>query len=128
MTDPLESVLQRMGEPSWWILSVLEPTNGIPGIEIIRRVNAMLAEASYPQTSLDPSTLHYALRRMQEEGLVEHRGDRMVEVPGPRGTVRNESRAVYGITGLGAQVLAKRLHLNDAMAARAQGLASGAAL
>lgn len=106
--DPMEAVFRRMGEPSWLILRVLNPADAIPGIKIIRRVEDLLEAAVYPYKRLDPSTLHYALKRMAEDGLVHCEGHRDVEVPGPRGTVRRESRPVYVITGLGAEALDRR--------------------
>jgi DNA-binding PadR family transcriptional regulator len=116
-SDPFEPIFRRMGEQSWWILAALEPVNAQPGIEIIRRVECWLAAADYPTKTLDPSTLHYALKRMEEDGLVENRGRRVVDVPGPRGTTRQEPRSVYVITGLGERALARRRKL-DAQVAR----------
>lgn len=126
--DPMEAVFRRMGEPSWLILRVLNPADAIPGIEIIRRVEDLLETAEYPYKRLDPSTLHYALKRMAEDGLVRCEGQREVEVPGPRGTSRRESRPVYVITGLGAEALDRRRLLEAivpraALLARVPGLA-----
>ena len=115
--DPLEPIVRRMGEQSWLILSVLEPVNPLPGIEILRRVERLLEVADYPTKTLDPSTLHYALKRMEDDGLVRNEGQREVEVPGPRGTKRREPRAVYTMTGLGAQVLERKRRLDAALAA-----------
>jgi len=104
-----------MGEPSWLILAALGPAQPLPGVEILRRVEALLAEAAYPTTHLDPSTLHYALKRMEEDGLVHCPGTRDVTVPGPRGTTRREHRAVYVITGRGAQALEHHRRLSAAV-------------
>ena len=125
-SDPLEPVFRRMGEPSWLILSVLEPVNAIPGIEIIRRVEDLYKASDYPTKRLDPSTLHYALKRMEEDGLVEQVGQREVDVPGPRGTSRRDVRTVYVMTGLGAQVLDRHRRL-EAAAARVLFGATGVA-
>lgn len=103
-----DSVFRRMGEPSWLILSVLEPSNAIPGVEIIQRVEEMYAKAKYPTRHLDPSTLHYALKRMGEDGLVRYEGRREVEVPGPHGSTHPEQRSVYVITAEGAAVLTRK--------------------
>jgi len=92
--DPLEQILRRMGEPSWLILAALSPAQPLPGIEILRRVEALLAEAEYPTKHLDPSTLHYALKRMEDDRLLCCQGTRDVPIPGPRGTIRREPRAV----------------------------------
>lgn len=106
--DPLEAVFRRMGEPSWFILRALHPTEGRPGIDVIRRVERTLEAADYPYKTLDPSTLHYALKRMIEDGLVRMLGKEIVDVPGPRGSTRREERPVYVITGLGSAVLNRR--------------------
>jgi DNA-binding PadR family transcriptional regulator len=106
--DPLERVIGRMQDASWLILSALDPARPLHGIEIIRRVEAVYAEAGYPQRHLDPSTLHYGLKRMIDDGLVRREGEREVDVPGPRGTTRREPRAVYTITGEGRRALALR--------------------
>ena len=116
--DPMEAVFRRMGEPSWHILRVLNPVDPMPGIEIIRRVETLLTAADYPYKRLDPSTLHYALKRMAEDGLVRCEGQQEVDVPGPRGTSRRELRPVYVITGLGAEVLNRR-RLLEAIVPRA---------
>ena len=109
--DTLTRVFRRMGEPSWWILRVLSATEPIPGIEIIQRVHRLLATADYPMKRLDPATLHYALKRMDDDGLIRGEGDREVEVPGPRRTIRLAMRPVYVITGLGEVALARRRRL-----------------
>lgn len=103
--NPLRAVFRRMGDPSWLILSRLHSTEPIPGIEIIRRVEALLKESDYPVKRLDPSTLHYALKRMEDDNLVGCEGDREVDVPGPHGITRREQRPVYVITDLGLQAL-----------------------
>lgn len=94
-----------MGAPSWLILYVLRKDEAIPGIEIIRRVEVLLHRVDSPHKRLDPSTLHYALRRMEDDGLVRLEGEREVEVPGPRGTTQRQPRSVYIITDLGQQIL-----------------------
>lgn len=110
----LEAAFKRMGEPSWLILYALEAEHAIPGIEIIRRVERLLDDAGYPTRKLDPSTLHYALKRMEEDGLVARRGKQEVEVPGPRGTTRHEMREVYVVSALGEQALKRRERLDAA--------------
>ena len=77
--DPLTRIFRRMGEQSWWILRVLSPTEAIPGIEIIGRVQRLLTAADYPTKRLDPATLHYALKRMQDDGLIRYESEREVE-------------------------------------------------
>ena len=106
--DALARTLKRMGEPSWLLLRVLDPSQPIPAIEMIRRVQVILTTADYPQKRLDPSTVHYALKRMEAAGLIQARGRQEVDVPGPRGGVRREERSVYVISGLGSRVLRSR--------------------
>ena len=48
---------------------------------------------------------------MDDDGLIRGEGDREVEVPGPRGTIRRAMRPVYVITGLGEVALARRRRL-----------------
>ena len=116
--DPLEAIFRRMGEPSWLILRVLSPVDAIPGIEIIRRVERLLEAADYPFKRLDPSTLHYALKRMEDDGLVRCQGQEEVDVPGPRGTTRRDARSVYLTTALGADAI-DRKQILEALAQRA---------
>ncbi len=107
--DPLEEGIRRMGEPSWLILRALYGSLGpIPGIEIIQRVEDYLVQADWPYKELEASTLHYALRRMEDDGFVRRQGERDVDVPGPRGSTRREKRVVYAITGLGSQAVTRR--------------------
>lgn len=112
--DPLRHAMDRMQDASWFILSALDPGRPLPGIEIIRRVEEVYAAAGVPRRRLDPSTLHYGLKRMAEDGLVRRDGEREVEVPGPRGTTRREMRAVFVITGEGQRALALRDRLEVA--------------
>ena len=111
--ESLEPIVRRMGQPSWLILAVLDPAKPLPGTEIIDRVEDLLARADYPLQTLDPSTLHYALKRMMEDGLVAHQGRREVDVPGPHGSKRRAHRDVYVITGLGEQVLEHKRRLDS---------------
>lgn len=117
--DPLEAILRRMGEPSWLILRALDPSEPMPGIEIIRQVEEWLHQANYAYKRLDPSTLHYALKRMEEDGLVECAGWREVDVPGPRGATRRERRPVYVITGAGLRALSGKDLLDQVARSRA---------
>lgn len=112
--DPLERVIGRMQDASWLILSALDPVRPLPGIEIIRRVEAIYTEAGYPQRHLDPSTLHYGFKRMADDGLVRRVGEREVDVPGPHGSTRREPRAVFVITGEGQRALVLRDQLETA--------------
>lgn len=113
--DQMAAIFKRMGEPSWWILSALDPTTPLPGIEIIRQVEDLLRRADYPHTRLDPSTLHYALQRMIDDGLVRHEGKRIVEIARASGTPAKRSRDVYTITGLGMRALARRQSLSQVL-------------
>ncbi len=106
---------RRMGDQSWLILNALSSSHEpLPGIAIIRRVEAYLSAASGLPETLDPSTLHYSLERMEDDGLVRCEGEREVQVPGPRGTTRRAMRAVYKITGLGSLALAQHDALHEA--------------
>lgn len=118
--DPMLDIFRRMGEPSWMILRVLEPVEGIPGVEIIKRVEDWLIEADQPEKSLDPSTLHRALRRMEADGLVECKGQKEVDLPGPKGSTYRGVRPVYVITAAGVAVLHRRQQLE--LAAQRRGL------
>lgn len=119
--EQLEPVFRRMGEPSWLILGVLDPVAGRPGVEIIRQVEDLFNRVNYPTQHLDPSTLHYALKRMEEDGLVRCDGRRLVEVPGPHGTTRPEQRSIYVITPLGVAALECRHALNREVQQRSAG-------
>jgi hypothetical protein len=116
--ERMEHVFRRMGEPSWHILRVLSLSEALPGFEIINRVESLLRSVNFPYHRLDPSTLHHALKRMMDDGLVRCPGDREVEVPGPRGTTRRASRAVYLLTGFGAAVRARKAELDTELADR----------
>ena len=120
----LYEAMRRMGEPSWLILHVLDPSDAIPAIEIVRRVEGVLERAEYPHRHLDPSTTHYALRRMQSDGLIVCEGERLVEVPGPRGSSRLEMRPLYVISPLGTEALAARDRLDALTVSRRRRLLS----
>jgi DNA-binding PadR family transcriptional regulator len=107
----LERAILRMQEPSWAILSALDPTHARPGIELLDLVEAMYRASDYPRRRLDPSTLHYALRRMEQDGLVTCDGEREVEVPGPWETRIRQTRPVYRITGYGQMALDRHARL-----------------
>lgn len=109
--NSFEAIFRRMGKPSWLILSTLHPTEALPGIEIIRRVEVLLKHADSPIKTLDPSTFHYAIRRMGDDQLVRCEGEREVDVPGPHGITRREPRHVYVITNLGLQALERERRL-----------------
>jgi DNA-binding PadR family transcriptional regulator len=111
----IEHLLKRLGEPSWWILATLHPTEPKPALSIVRDVEDRLRGAEYPNARLDPSTLHYALRRMLEDGLVARLPDREVDVPGPHGTTRRELRPVWIITNAGVEMLRHRHRVTEAM-------------
>src|SRR5690242_2965918 len=107
--DPLATIIRRMGEPSWLILRALSTTpDAVPGFEIIREVGRMLEAADYPYKSMDPSTLHYALKRLQQAGVVRCEGVAEVDVPTGHGSTKREPRPVYRITGVGERALATR--------------------
>jgi len=118
-SDPLERAIERMGEPSWFILGVLgHQADPIPGLRIIQQVNTLLQEADYPHKDLGPNTLHYALRRMEEDGLVRCAGRANVDVPGSWGSTRTEPRPIYVITGQGRAALERRRALDHALERR----------
>jgi hypothetical protein len=114
----IERIFKRMGEPSWWILSNLEPWHGLPAIEIIRRVESDLREAAAPNAKLEPATTHYALDRMESDGVVRCLGEREVDVPVGHGVSRRLKRPVWVITGKGATVLERRRQVANVFAQR----------
>lgn len=116
--DLLQQKVRRMGEPSWLILHALIGSEPIPGIEIINRVEDILTEAGYPARRLDPSTLHYALKRMEDDGFVYCGTEREVDVPSAHGGTRRELRPVFSLTGLGARAIDHRRMLDLVMAQR----------
>jgi len=117
--DSDAAIVRRMGEPSWLILRALDPSQGIAGIQIIQRVEDVLQRANYPYQHLDPATLHYALKRMQDDGLVRCEGEQETDVPGPHGTHRRARRPVYVITGLGSSILQRRVALDAVLSHQA---------
>lgn len=119
----IERIFKRMGEPSWWILSSLEPRHGVPAIEIIRRVAESLSQAGAPNSKLEAATTHYALDRMEGDGLVSCLGEREVDVPVGHGVSRRQTRPVWVITGKGATVLARQRQIASAFAQPRLGLA-----
>ena len=109
--DPLDSAIGRMGEVSWLFLRVLHPTEAKPAIRILMEAEQLLADAGRGR-EIDPSTLHYALKRMEQDGLVRQDGRQQVPVPGGRGGFRSEERTVFVITQQVQEALARhdRLH------------------
>lgn len=122
--DPLEAIIQRMGKPSELILRVLvNAVEPLPGFEISRRVARIFEDAGLPYRRLDASTLHYALTRMVDDGLVERKGRRQVDVPAPHGKTYPEEREVYAATGLGVQTMVRIIERNQRLAAASERLA-----
>jgi DNA-binding PadR family transcriptional regulator len=115
--DALDTVIGRMGEISWLFLYVLHPTEGKPAIRILLDAEDLLKEA-HREREIDPSTLHYALKRMEQDGLVQQAGQEQVTVPGGRGGSRREMRTVYVITQLGQEALRRHALLNRAALSR----------
>src|SRR5947209_7297603 len=73
----LERVFRSMGEPSWWVLSALAANpEGLAPFQIVRHVQHVLRTADHPIKRLDPGTLHYALPRLEELGVIEAAGER----------------------------------------------------
>lgn len=70
---------------------VLEPGEALPGYQIIQRIERREGK------SVDPSTLHYAMARLEERGLMAW-VKREVDVPGPLGTIRRETRYLHYVT------------------------------
>jgi hypothetical protein len=105
--DSLAKIFRQMGEPSWWILSVLDPIDGKAGIAIIRAVEEALHRAGSPVKRLDPSTLHRAIARMEKLELVRRLPDELVEVHVGHGAIRLEPRPVWIITGDGQVVFSR---------------------
>jgi DNA-binding PadR family transcriptional regulator len=104
---------RRMGEQAWQILYALHAVflrlgAAVPGFLILEEVEQGYAESDYPVRRLDPSTLHYALERMEEDGLIKTEAEQAVDVPGPHGSTVRRLRPVYSLTGLGAEALSRR--------------------
>jgi hypothetical protein len=114
--DDLGQIVRRMGQPSWLILGVLESHRGLAGIQIIDRVEAVLADAAFPHRTLDPSTLHLSLKRMITDGLVRSDGRRTVDVPTAFGRTHPAEREVFVITSKGMHALDHYEQLQKALA------------
>lgn len=72
------------------ILSVLSQTEPLPGIAIIERI-----EDRYGRR-VGPAQLHQMLAALAATGRVRPcAGKRLVDVPGPSGTMRRQERTVY---------------------------------
>jgi len=113
----LERVFKSMGEPSWWVLSALAANpEGLAPFQIVRHVQQVLRTADYPIKRLDPGTLHYALSRLEELGVIESAGERDLNVPIGHGAMRTEKRPVWAITALGGLALARRARMQRALA------------
>jgi len=110
--DPLEGIVRKLGQPSWLILAALDPAHPLAGTQIIDRVETLLTRAEFPQRTLDPSTLHYALKRLGDDGLVKALGKREVDVPGPHGTTHRALRDVYVLSGEGLRARAAKARLD----------------
>lgn len=82
--------------------------NPLPATQLMDRMEQRLAQAGLPDEPIDPSTVHYALKRMIDDGLVLHRGKHEVDVPGPYGTTHRALRDVYLITGTGQAALRRK--------------------
>jgi len=87
------------------ILRSLDPTQPLPGIDIIQRAEAYLGTIQARYRHLDAATLHYALQRMEDRGLVRCVGDAVVTVPGPWGTTQRAERPVYALTEDGKRLV-----------------------
>lgn len=114
--NQLQRAFRSMGEPSWWVLMTLATNSeGLAPFQIIRHVQQALGQTRSPITRLDPGTLHYALRRMEELGVIEAAGERVVEVPVGHGATKLEARPVWAITALGELALKRREQMQRAL-------------
>lgn len=113
--DPNRSIMRRMNTPSWLLLASLDPQTPLPATQLMDRMEQRLAQAGLPDEPIDPSTVHYALKRMIDDGLVLHRGKHEVDVPGPYGTTHRALRDVYLITGTGQAALRRKRQLDLAV-------------
>ncbi len=113
--DPLGSIIRRMNTPSWLLLAALDPVTPLPATQLLDRMEQRLAQAGLPDEPIDPSTVHHALKRMIDDGLVRHLGKCEVDVPGPYGTTHRGTRDVYVITGTGQLALSRKQQLDRAV-------------
>lgn len=110
----LDRLYARMGEPSWLILNALQALRTASRVMLTRQVAAVQASRSVGATPLDPSTLHYALKRMLSDGILEEVAEEEITAQGQRiaearVAYRTKShRPHYGLTPLGQQLLAAR--------------------
>jgi hypothetical protein len=110
-----EQLHSRMGEPSWLVLRALQLLGGGTRVEVTRQVAALQLALGAGERELDPSTLHYALKRMLAEGLIAE-GRRLTEgelsgrvVAEPAAVYRTgRTRPTYVLTALGIQLLQSR--------------------
>ncbi|MSQ10041.1 MAG: hypothetical protein EXR52_03440 [Dehalococcoidia bacterium] len=113
--DRTEQLYAKMGEPSWLVLRALQLLHSPTRVALSRQI-ATTQTAVDPSEgkAIDPSTLHYALKRMIADGIVEelaapgtHKPATMVA----EATVSYRTRGyrpTYGLTLLGRQLLQLR--------------------
>lgn len=109
--SPLEHATRRLADPSWLMLGVLMDGQAVPGFTIIHRVEQLYIESNYPIKTIDPSTVHYAIKRMMEIGVISSPGIEIVNVRGPHGSTRQEPRSLYQITDLGREAMMRRFEI-----------------
>jgi len=107
--DRLQRVFRSMGEPSWWLLTALSNhPEGLAPFQMIHQVQDWLKQSNYPVQRLDPGTVHYAIPRMEELGVIEFAGEQEVDVPVGRGATKPDKRPVWKLSALGEVALAHR--------------------
>jgi DNA-binding PadR family transcriptional regulator len=113
----MEEATRRMGEPSWLMLGVIcqKPGEAIPSIEVIRRVEKVYQISDYPVKKIDPSTVHYAMKRMLNDGVLNSEQVDKIEIPGPHGSKHWENRPLYAVTPLGSEMWQRRTALITAL-------------
>jgi len=73
--ETTERFYRKMGEPSWLILRAIQQLGRASRSAITKQVRASLAVAGAQTSNLDPSTLHYALQRMEADGIIATLGE-----------------------------------------------------
>ncbi len=110
--DRTEQLYAKMGEPSWLVLRALQLMNRATRVALSRQIATAQTSADTTEgKAIDPSTLHYALKRMIADGIVEELSALGTPESGTmvaEATVSYRTRGyrpTYALTLLGRQLL-----------------------